>query len=264
MIVEYKSIERTNQMATTPNFKTTARDFNGIYSDIYFSKGIGKTHCFYQCPTTRVMVDIVKIDNKYSIILENMDTHTEDRLVRPTLKSAKESAMNYLNSLISKSETLEVIEETEINLDDIIGIDIIDQQLFADDNIDNIVGIDLIDSQLFSSTAKLCDVDIDIDIDDLVEELDDNNWLTSYALNAIDNLLPIGFMVLKSNDDLLKIFGRNTIARVLIGGESKLNVIWHNESLPGINIDTVIEIINDIINDPDDLLFGKGIKVELV
>ena len=247
-------------MATTPNFKTTARDFNGIYSDIYFSKGIGKTHCFYQCPTTRVMVDIVKIDNKYSIILENMDTHTEDRLVRPTLKSAKESAMNYLNSLISKSETLEVIEDQEIDLNEIMGIDTIDEQLFASDDINDIVGIDLIDSQLFA-TGK----ENDVNIDDLVEELDDNNWLTSYALSAIDNVMPIGFMVLKSGDDLLKIFGRNTIARVLIVGESKLNIIWHNESAPGVNIDTVMEIINDdIINDPDDLLFGKGIKVELV
>ena len=209
---------------------------------------------------------IIKSSGQYRLIIYK-EYERLNELVFKGIREAKKEFVGMINNIIAempKTETeimevVEIIEETEINLDDIIGIDIIDQQLFADDNIDNIVGIDLIDSQLFA-TIKVDD----INIDDLVEELENDSWLVSYALTAIDNFLPIGFMVLKSNDDLLKIFGRNTIARVLIGGESKLNIIWHNESLPGINIDTVMEIINDIINNPDDLLFGKGIKVELV
>jgi len=255
-------------------YTVTKQNADKTYSDIYFTKGSLKGSCFFQCGTTRIMVDIFKTPcgKRYETIFENMDSHEEYRQIHSTLKGAKEGARVYLNARISKLsfeiktveisetiETLEIIEDQEIDLNEIMGIDTIDEQLFASDDINDIVGIDLIDSQLFP-TGK----ENDVNIDDLIVELDDNNWLVSCALTAIDNLLPIGFMVLKSGDDLLKIFGRNTIARVLIEGENRLNVIWHNESLPSINIDSVMEIINDIINDPDDLLFGKGIKVELV
>ena len=209
---------------------------------------------------------IIKSSGQYRLIIYKQYERLNE-LVFKGIREAKKEFVGMINNIIAempKTETeimevVEIIEDQEIDLNEIMGIDTIDEQLFADNSIDDIVGIDLIDSQLFA-TGK----ENDVNIDDLIVELDDNNWLTSYALSAIDNVMPIGFMVLKSGDDLLKIFGRNTIARVLIGGESKLNIIWHNESLPGINIDTVMEIINDIINDPDDLLFGKGIKVELV
>ncbi|HEY9701534.1 MAG TPA: hypothetical protein V6C58_03770 [Allocoleopsis sp.] len=145
-------------------FKDTARDFNGLYSDIYFSRGNLKGHCFYQCPATRLMVDIVKAPSgKYDVIFADMDNNqqTIDRLVRPTLKAAKASVINFLNNRISKLNLeTEIVPETETveNISDIFSIDAIDEQLFSNnsiDNIDDIVGIDIIDEQLYADNIKI-------------------------------------------------------------------------------------------------------------
>lgn len=242
----------------TATFKDTTRDFNGLYSDIYFTKGNLKGHYVYQCPATRLMVDIVKTPSgKYDVIFADMenDQQAVDRLVRSTLKAAKASAINFLNAKITELN-LETMPETDTveDISTMFDIDNIDGQLFSDNSINDIVGIDIIDEQLFDNQY--------INIDDLVE--DDTDFLSSYTLTAVNEYIPIGFIILKNDDNLMSIFARNTIAQIWINGKNRLSIIWQGESLPGINANSAIDAISKIINDPDDLLFGKDIKINLV
>lgn len=258
-IIGYNQIKQTGEKPMT-TFKTTAQDFNKTYSDIYFTKGNLKGHYCFDCATTRISTDIIKAPNgKYDITFSDMDNdyQTIDKRVRPTLKAAKESVINFLNAKITELN-LETMSETDTAEDirDVFSIDAIDDQLFSNNSIDDIVGIDVIDEQLFDNQY------INIDIDDLIE--DDTDFLASYTFTAVNNVIPIGFIILKNDDNLMSIFARNTIAQIWINGKNRLSIIWHDESLPGINNNSTIEIINKIINDPDDLLFGKDIKVNLV
>jgi hypothetical protein len=288
MIVEYKPINEDKSMTTITTIKnykditwmtyaqgkahettiklnhglrgriTTAKAGEGKHLRVFhdYTKDCSDMHEVIYETTANSLINAKKAFFSFYINYKPIEVENIEVATLEVIETATETAT-------------ENIEETEINLNDILGEDIIDEQLFADDSIDNIIGVDAIDSQLFPTIKGY-----DVNIDDLIAELGDDvptemnenekDWYTLITLTAIEKIIPVGFKVLKSEDWPLNPLARNPIIQIIIGGENRLTVIQQRESLEGVDTWSVMRLIEEVINNPDEvLLFGKDIKVDL-